>query len=171
MGNLMDGLLALARIGRAPLRIASVDVSRIAEEIVAELRNREPDRVVSVAIASGLVIRADERLVTVALENLLGNAWKFTAKVANAEIEVGARGDALYVRDNGAGFDMAHATKLYAPFQRLHGPSEFAGDGIGLATVARIISHHRGRIWTEAAIGSGATFYFTFGDDQRAPAT
>jgi len=170
MGTLMDGLLALARIGRAPLKITSVDVTRIAEEIAAELRHRDPERAVAVTIASGLVVRADARLVAIAFENLLGNAWKFTAKAPNAEIEVGARGDALFVRDNGAGFDMAHATKLYAPFQRLHGASEFAGDGIGLATVSRIVSHHRGRISAESAVGSGATFYVTFGDDQRAPA-
>jgi K+-sensing histidine kinase KdpD len=164
MAKLIDDLLGLARIGRAPLQISSVDVSRIGGEIVAEMRARDPDRTIATTIAPNLTARADARLVTIVLENLLGNAWKFTAKTSGAAIEVGAKDGALFVRDNGAGFDMAYAAKLFAPFQRLHPHEEFAGEGIGLATVARIVAHHSGRIWAEAAIDKGATFYFTLGD-------
>jgi K+-sensing histidine kinase KdpD len=164
MARLIDDLLGLARIGRAPLQISTIDVSRIAGEIVAELRTRDPERVIATTIAPRLTARADARLVAIVLENLLGNAWKFTAKTSEAAIEVGAKAGALFVRDNGAGFDMAYAAKLFAPFQRLHPNEEFAGDGIGLATVARIVAHHSGRIWAESEIDKGATFYFTLGD-------
>ncbi|HEX4450824.1 MAG TPA: ATP-binding protein [Kofleriaceae bacterium] len=164
MTKLIDDLLGLARIGRAPLQIGVVDASRIAGEIVAEMRNRDPERAIATTIAPGLTVRADPRLVTIVLENLLGNAWKFTARTSNPAIEVGAIDGALFVRDNGAGFDMAYAAKLFAPFQRLHPTEEFAGDGIGLATVARIVAHHTGRVWAEAAVGRGATFFFTLGD-------
>jgi signal transduction histidine kinase len=164
MAKLIDDLLGLARIGRAPLQISVVDVSRIAGEIVAELRNRDPERAIATAIAPSLTVRADTRLVTIVLENLIGNAWKFTARTSGAAIEVGAKDGALFVRDNGAGFDMAYAAKLFVPFQRLHPTEEFAGDGIGLATVARIVAHHTGRIWAESEVGRGATFFFTLGD-------
>ncbi len=164
MAKLIDDLLGLARIGRAPLQLSAVDVSRIANEIVAELCGRDPQRTIATTIAPGLTVRADARLVTIALENLISNAWKFTAKTSGAAIEVGVKSGALFVRDNGAGFDMAYAAKLFAPFQRLHPAEEFAGDGIGLATVARIVAHHTGRIWAEADVGRGATFFFTLGD-------
>ncbi|HEY1546604.1 MAG TPA: ATP-binding protein, partial [Kofleriaceae bacterium] len=161
---LIDDLLGLARIGRAPLKISTVAVSRIANEIIAELRARDPERTVATTVAPGLTARADGRLVAIVLENLLGNAWKFTAKATAATIEVGTKDGALFVRDTGAGFDMAYAAKLFVPFQRLHANEEFAGEGIGLATVARIVAHHGGRIWAESEIDQGATFYFTLGE-------
>jgi K+-sensing histidine kinase KdpD len=164
MARLIDDLLGLARIGRAPLKISTVAVSRIANEIIAELRARDPERTVATTVAPGLTARADGRLVAIVLENLLGNAWKFTAKATAATIEVGTKDGALFVRDTGAGFDMAYAAKLFVPFQRLHANEEFAGEGIGLATVARIVAHHGGRIWAESEIDQGATFYFTLGE-------
>jgi len=135
--------------------------------VVAELQSREPSRHVAVEIAEGLNTHGDARLVTIVLVNLFGNAWKYTAKQPNASIEFGQEnkeGETVFhVRDNGAGFDMAHADKLFAPFQRLHQDSEFEGTGIGLAIVQRIVSRHGGRIWVKAAVDQGATFYFTLG--------
>jgi light-regulated signal transduction histidine kinase (bacteriophytochrome) len=150
------------------LRKESISLTELAGGVVTELRNREPTRKVAMEIAHGLSGRGDPRLMTVVLENLLGNAWKYTSKRPGAEIAFGqeSKGNesVFYVRDNGAGFDMVYADKLFAPFQRMHHDSEFEGTGIGLATVQRIISRHGGRIWAEAAVGRGATFYFTLGD-------
>ncbi|MBI4081386.1 MAG: PAS domain S-box protein [Candidatus Lambdaproteobacteria bacterium] len=165
MGQLIDDLLDLSRITRREMHHEEVRLSELAEEVILSLREREPERAVAVAIAPGLVARADARMVHIVLENLLGNAWKFTAHAPHPRIEVGAEGGdgerAFHVRDNGAGFDMAYAGKLFAPFQRLHGAHEFPGAGIGLATVQRIVSRHGGRVWADAEPGKGATIHFT----------
>ena len=165
MGQLIDNLLHLARITRAELRRASVDLTALARDILAELQAAEPERQVEVSLAAGLTVHGDARLLRVALTNLLGNAWKFTGKQAQARIEFGvlqAHGErAYYVRDNGAGFDMAYAQKLFGAFQRLHTESEFPGTGIGLAIVQRVILRHGGRLWAESAVGAGAAFFFT----------
>lgn len=163
MGELIDDLLELSRIGRADLQRSRVDLSHIARHVVAELRKRS-DHDVHVVIQDELLADADTRLMQIALENLLGNSFKFTAKAVNPRIEVGRQnGDdnTYFVRDNGAGFDMAYAQRLFQPFQRLHRESDFAGTGIGLATVYRILDRHGGRVWAEGAVGQGATFYFT----------
>src|SRR6266540_3795035 len=165
MAQLIDDLLGLARVTRSELRHEHVDLSALTAAIVGEFQRAYPDRQVEVDIAPGLVAHADTRLLHVVLENLLGNAWKFTVKCPCARIEVGAvpcDGQVAYfVRDNGAGFDMAYADKLFGAFQRLHAMTEFSGTGIGLATVQRIIHRHGGRVWAEAAVEQGATFYFT----------
>jgi PAS domain S-box-containing protein len=169
MSQLIDALLDLARVTRGVLRREPVDLSALAEVIVAELRQREPERVVDVAIAPGLIVSGDSRLLRVVLENLLGNAWKFTGKHSRACIEVGidTRGSTptYFVRDDGAGFDAAYAAKLFGAFQRLHSTAEFEGTGIGLATVQRIIHRHGGRIWATGAVEQGATFFFTLRQD------
>ena len=135
--------------------------------MVTDLQNRQPAREVAVEIFDGICARGDGPLMTIVLTNLLGNAWKYSSKQTPAHIEFGKttkeKETVFYVRDNGAGFDMAHAGKLFAPFERLHRDSDFEGTGIGLATVQRIISRHGGRIWAEAAPGAGATFFFTLG--------
>jgi signal transduction histidine kinase len=173
MSGLIDDLLNLSRVSRAPLRKEMIDLTELAHGVVTDLQNRDLQnrdaaREVAVDIADGLSARGDAPLVTIVLENLLGNAWKYSAKRAAARITFGREAKekeaVFYVRDNGAGFDMAHAAKLFAPFQRLHRDSEFEGTGIGLATAQRIISRHGGRIWAEAAPGAGATFFFTLGD-------
>lgn len=164
MGELIDDLLALSRVGRAELRRTRVNLSELARRVIAELR-KQADRQVEVLIQEDLVADADSRLMQVALENLLGNSWKFTAKAAKARIEFGrdhnGHGPIYFVRDNGAGFDMTYVEKLFGPFQRLHTDAEFPGTGIGLATVYRIVERHGGRVWAEGAIDRGATFYFT----------
>ena len=168
MSALIDDLLNLSRITRAPLQKTSINLTELARGVIADLHHRDPSRTVGISIAEGLSARGDARLVTIVLENLLGNAWKFTAKQPEARLACGQerQGDEIifYVRDNGAGFDMAHADQLFAPFQRLHRDTEFEGTGIGLATVHRIIARHGGRIWAEAAVDEGATFFFTLGD-------
>jgi two-component system, NtrC family, sensor kinase len=165
MSDLIEALLQLSRIGRAQLARSGVDVSAVAGAVLDELHRREPERSVDVIVRPGLVAHADGKLLRIALENLLGNAWKFTSRRAHGRIEVGVDGDhgepVFFVRDDGAGFDAAYASRLFAPFQRLHSEAEFKGTGIGLATVLRIIERHGGRIWAESAIGDGATFYFT----------
>lgn len=165
MRRLIDDILALSRVSSAELRMGPVDLGALAREAVERLREGEPDRRVEVRIAPGLLVRGDARLLAVALENLLGNAWKFTSRVVDARIEVGAvqcgEETRYFVRDNGAGFDMAFADKLFRPFSRLHPAEEFPGTGVGLATVQRIVHRHGGRIWAEAAPGMGATFFFT----------
>jgi signal transduction histidine kinase len=170
MAALIDALLNLSRLTRSPLQKEPVNLTELARAVVAELRGREPARHVVVEIAGDLSAHGDARLIAIVLENLLGNAWKFTAKRPHARIAFGQESKenvtVFYVRDNGAGFDMPYASKLFAPFQRLHRASDFEGTGIGLATVHRIVSRHGGRIWTEAAIDQGATFFFTFGDRQ-----
>jgi signal transduction histidine kinase len=166
MTTLIEDLLNLSRINRAPLCVEQINLSEMAAGIVADFRMRDPARQVVVEIAEGLTASCDKGLIKVALENLLGNAWKFTAKQPNARIAfvLEKKDETVFcVRDNGAGFDMNRASKLFAPFQRLHQESEFEGTGIGLATVARIVSRHRGRIWVMAAVNEGATFFFTLG--------
>ena len=165
MGELIDDLLELSRVGRAQLRRQRVDVSSLAEEVAAELRRADPAREVEVLVERGLIAQADLGLLKVVLENLLGNAWKFTAKTAQARIEVRAitegGTDGFQVRDNGAGFDMTYADKLFRPFQRLHTETEFPGTGIGLATIRRVVERHGGRAWASGAVGGGAIFSFT----------
>lgn len=165
MGRLIDDLLHLSRISRAELIPERVDLSALAESVAAELRADAPERTVEFAVQPGLCAEGDGHLLEVVLENLLGNAWKFTSGTASARIEFGvqdeAGGPAFFVRDNGAGFDMAYVDKLFGAFQRLHGAAEFPGTGIGLATVKRIITRHGGRVWAEGAPGAGATFFFT----------
>lgn len=165
MAQLIDDLLSLSKITRAQLQRQQVDLTEIACKVLADLASRDPARTVTTQVAEGLVVEADPRLLAVMLENLLGNAWKFTSKQAAAAITVGREardGETVYfVRDNGAGFSMEHATKLFAPFQRLHAAADFEGTGIGLATVGRIVGKHGGRVWAEAQVGQGATFLFT----------
>jgi PAS domain S-box-containing protein len=163
MSQLIDDLLNLARISRVSLATTSVDMSAVAGEVIAEIQRRDPGRAVQAHVAPGISARADARLITILLENLLGNAWKFTAKQATAEIWFGMEAGAFFVRDTGAGFDMAYADKLFTPFQRLHSDRDYEGTGIGLATVHRIVTLHGGRIWAEAKVGGGATFFFTLG--------
>ena len=165
MGELIDDLLLLSRVGRAELSRDSVDLSSIASAAAEELQRKDPDRQVGLRIENQLLADADGGLMRVVFDNLLGNAWKFTAKVSEARIEVGAnRRDGsidFFVRDNGAGFDMNHAESLFRPFKRLHSSSDFPGTGIGLATVYRIIDRHGGRIWADGGVDQGATFHFT----------
>jgi light-regulated signal transduction histidine kinase (bacteriophytochrome) len=165
MSDLIDDLLRLSRVGRGELRKEPVDLQAVAMSVVAELRRNQPEREVTVTIADDLTAVADARLVRITLENLIGNAWKFTAKVPAARIEVGVRTDATeriyFVRDNGAGFDMKYQDQLFGAFQRLHHEKDFPGTGIGLATVHRIVVRHGGRISATAEVGQGATFEFT----------
>jgi light-regulated signal transduction histidine kinase (bacteriophytochrome) len=165
MGQLIDDLLGLSRLTRSELCRDDVDLTALAREIGGKLHQAFPGRVVGFLVAEGLRANADGRLLRIVLENLLGNAWKFTSKQANARVEVGVAedggGPAYFVRDNGAGFDMAFASKLFGAFQRLHKSTEFEGTGIGLATVQRIIHRHGGRLWANAAPNQGATFHFT----------
>lgn len=165
MGQLIDDLLSLARITRSEMRREGVDLSALAQAIAGELQETQSERQVEFVIAQGMVATGDARLLRIVLENLLGNAWKFTGKRPRARIELGVTQDdghrVYFVRDDGAGFDMAYANKIFGAFQRLHAMTEFSGTGIGLATVQRIIHRHGGRIWAEAAVGQGATFYFT----------
>jgi light-regulated signal transduction histidine kinase (bacteriophytochrome) len=167
MSDLIDGLLNLSRSTRGELAIERVDLSSMADTIVHELRTVEHDRQVNVRIAPGMEAFADRRLLRVVMENLIGNAWKYTSRSSEGRIEFSyetQQGETVYsVRDNGAGFDMAYASKLFLPFQRLHKTTEFPGIGIGLATVERIIHRHQGRIWAEGTVGAGAVFNFTLG--------
>jgi PAS domain S-box-containing protein len=166
MADLIDGLLSLARVTRSELRTERADLSTIARSVAERLSAANGQRTVEVSVQDGLYADADPRLVRSLFENLLGNAWKFTSKLLAARVDVGVQGDdgssAFYVRDNGAGFDMAFADKLFVPFQRLHTVDEFPGTGIGLATVQRIVHRHGGRIWAQGAVDGGATFFFTF---------
>ena len=171
MGELIDALLSLARLSREPLRREQVDLSALAAEVLQACRERDPSRVLESHIEPGLQATGDRRLLRQVFDNLLGNAWKFSAGQAVTRIsfsaEPQANGQPVYaVRDNGAGFNMAHAEKLFGPFQRLHSPSQFEGTGIGLATVQRIVSRHGGRVWGESVVGEGATFRFTLGTGQ-----
>lgn len=167
MAELIDDLLKLSRLSRAEMTRERVNLSPLAEGVIADLRAREPERQVEVSIQPELWAVGDRRLLRVALENLLGNAWKFSSKQPHSRIEVacfGQDGESVFVvRDNGAGFDMAYAQKLFSPFQRMHSEREFPGTGIGLATVHRIVRRHGGRIWAEGAVGKGATIFFILG--------
>ena len=165
MGQLIDDLLHLARVSRAELKSEPLDLAVLARSVFKELREREPRRPVEFSCLAQAPVRGDARLLRIVLQNLLGNAWKFTAQRARAHIELGVIEDngrpAYFVRDDGAGFDPAYAHKLFGAFQRLHTSTQFEGTGIGLATVARIIHRHGGRVWAEGAVDKGATFYFT----------
>ncbi len=186
MGQLIDDLLQLSRVTRAEFHTGPVNLSEIARSIAADLRQSAPERHVEFVIPDGVTARGDARLLRAALDNLLGNAWKYTGKHETARIEFGSildfgmrisegdsastalpqsaiRNPIFFVKDDGAGFDMAYADKLFGPFQRLHSESEFSGTGIGLATVQRIIRRHGGRLWAEGEVEKGATFYFTLG--------
>ena len=174
MGNLIDEILQLSRLSRRRFERVPVNTSALAREIVAELNDAEPDRRVEVEIRDGLHGEADLGLVRIVLQNLLANAYKFTAKTARPLVHFGAveqDGVPVYfVADNGAGFDMAHAERLFRPFQRLHRDSEFPGDGIGLATVARAVHRHGGVIWAKGAVDQGATFHFNLTPGAKPPA-
>jgi len=166
MGQLIDGLLRMSRLNRSPLERVDLDLSALFREVAADLASSGPERRVEVVISDGIRVRADRQMMRVVLENLLNNAWKFTARNERPRVEVdqlvagdGAR--TISVRDNGVGFDMAFAEKLFQAFQRLHADPEFAGTGIGLAIVRRIIQRHGGRVWAEAEPGAGATVFFT----------
>jgi signal transduction histidine kinase len=166
MSTLIDAMLGLAQLSRASLRQEAVDLSALARELMNACLEREPDRAAVLDIEPGMTAQGDSRLLRQVLDNLLGNAWKFTSQQAVARIGFGhvegPDGKSTYaVSDNGAGFDMAHAGKLFGAFQRLHTQADFAGTGIGLATVQRIVARHGGRIWAEAAPGRGAAFFFT----------
>jgi light-regulated signal transduction histidine kinase (bacteriophytochrome) len=165
MGKLIDDLLNLSRVTRAELRREKVDLALMAQMVVTKLEQMAPQRKVEFVTSPGLTVNGDPRLLRMVLENLLGNAWKFTGKKTDARVEFGATAQneqtVYFVRDNGAGFEMAYADKLFGAFQRLHPMSEYEGTGIGLATVQRIIHRHGGRIWAEGAVDHGATFYFT----------
>jgi signal transduction histidine kinase len=165
MDNMIDDLLMLSRVSRTELRRATVDLSALARELLDTLRHHEPGRAVHIELMPGLSARGDPGLLRIALDNLLGNAWKYTGRKPQSRIEFGAtlQGEeqVYFVRDNGAGFDMKNAHHLFNTFQRLHSASEFPGTGIGLTTVQRIVRRHGGRIWAQAAVGEGAAFYFT----------
>ncbi|MHB8799027.1 MAG: sensor histidine kinase [Thermoanaerobaculia bacterium] len=163
MGAIIDDLLRLSHVGRSDLAVTSVDLARLCREILAELAAGSPDRHVETSVPETVLVRGDERLLRLLLENLLGNAWKFTAETPNGRIEVGSHPEAggqveLFVRDNGAGFDMDRAGKLFRPFQRLHVEDRYPGTGIGLALVATIVKRHSGSVRAEGAVGGGATF-------------
>ncbi len=172
MGELIDDLMQLSRVSSAALKRERVDLSTMARAVFTELQQRDPHRHVELVVAPELLADVDGRLVRVLLDNLIGNAWKFTAKVqASARIELGMERPettpVYFVRDNGAGFDMAFADKLFAPFQRLHTETEFPGTGIGLATVRRVVERHDGRVWAQSAVGQGATVFFTLASHDR----
>jgi light-regulated signal transduction histidine kinase (bacteriophytochrome) len=166
MDHLINDLLTLSMVSRTTMTRDTVDISGLAQKIVSELADVSPTRDVSVSIAPNMIAQGDPRLVRVALENMLTNAWKFTSRREHASIEVGqmpsdGAAPVYFVRDNGVGFDPAFADKLFGPFQRLHDAAEYPGTGIGLATVRRIVLRHGGRIWVEARLAKGACFFFT----------
>ena len=165
MSGLIEDLLNLSRIGRSELTARPISLSQVAAEAAAAVRERHPKRDVQLEVAPGLEVNADPRLLRIALENLLSNAWKYTARASRASVSVGVQagehGPVYFVRDNGVGFDIKYADKLFVPFQRLHPETEFPGSGIGLVTVQRIIARHGGRVWADAKPDEGATFYFT----------
>lgn len=162
MGELIDALLALSRVSRAELVIESVDLTKLAGDVLAQLRAADPSRDVQCVVQDSVIADGDPHLLRALFENLLGNAWKFSGKREHATIEFGRNEEGVFfVRDNGAGFDAAYAEKLFTPFQRLHAATEYPGTGIGLATVQRIVRRHGGTIRAEGAVGQGATFYFT----------
>ncbi len=178
---MIDDVLRLARITRSEMRKEFVNLSELAAGVVADLQKMERRPNLTVHIEAGLSAQGDKRLLRIVLANLLGNAWKFTSQRKDAEITFGKaqqNGETFYfVRDNGAGFDMTYANKLFGAFQRLHSAGEFEGTGIGLATVQRVIHRHGGRVWAEGVINQGATFYFALpnskesGDGQQSDLT
>lgn len=166
MGELMDGLLSLAKISTGTLNRRKVDLTAMSLNFVQELRDAEPDRVVDIGVQANLMINGDPAMVAVVMKNLIGNAWKYSGKTPHARVEIGSEAaedgvTRVFVRDNGAGFDMAHAEKLFGVFQRLHADTEFTGTGIGLANVKRAVERHGGRVWAQASPGEGAIFRFT----------
>jgi light-regulated signal transduction histidine kinase (bacteriophytochrome) len=165
MDRLIGTLLEFSGALRAEMRYDTVDLSRMARRVSDILERTEPERKVRFRIANGIIVNGDANLLNMVLSNLIGNAWKYSGNRAGTVIEFGVKEiegkPACFVRDNGPGFDMAYAEKLFIPFQRLPGAEEFKGSGIGLATVERIIKRHDGRIWAESEPGKGATFYFT----------
>jgi PAS domain S-box-containing protein len=165
MGLLIDDMLKLSQVARSELHHESVELSSIVRAISEKLQNDNPDRTVDLIVQKGVFVNGDPSLLQIVLENLIGNAWKFTSKEAQSQVEFGETikegKTACFVRDNGIGFDMAYSSKLFGAFQRLHTLSEFPGTGIGLATVQRIINRHGGQVWAEAEVGKGAQFYFT----------
>lgn len=165
MNQLIDTLLNFSRLAHSELHLGNISLSAMASTIAAELRLMEPARRVEIQIGDGITSTGDPKLIKVVLENLLGNAWKYTAGKADAVIRFGVNvsggGHVYFVRDNGVGFDRSQAEKIFIPFYRLHNKEEFAGFGIGLATVKRIIQRHGGRIWAKGETGEGATFFFT----------
>jgi hypothetical protein len=167
MSQLIDDLLRLSRISRQNLEYSKVDLSRLAREIAAEMATRYPDRKLSISVQENMVALADKALLEVLLLNLIGNACKFTATIPDAEIRfeyMDRDGPGIFsIADNGIGFDMEYADKLFSPFQRLHNEKEYDGSGIGLSIARRIVARHGGRIWAESAPKKGATFYFTLG--------
>ena len=174
MGQLIDDLLNLSRVTRSEIHLETVDLSLLASNICTELQHSQPEQHVDFEIQTGLVAQGDVRLLRVLLQNLLNNAWKFTSKHPHSRIEFGATKTesdipVYFVRDDGAGFDMAYVNKLFAPFQRLHGMTEFPGNGIGLATVQRIVHRHGGRVWAQGFVEQGATFYFTLVAEEAIP--
>lgn len=165
MSRMVNALLDLSRLSRRDVHRSETDLSEVARTIADELKRSETGRQVSFSIVPGLVVDADPEMVPIILRNLIGNAWKFTARQPKASIEIGTawknRQRMFFVRDNGAGFDMNHAKRLFTPFQRLHSEQDFPGTGVGLATVYRVIELHGGRIWAEGEVGKGATVFFT----------
>jgi signal transduction histidine kinase len=170
MSALIEDLLSLSRVSRSELTPRPIDLSQLAADAAATVREHYPHRDVELQIEPGLSAHGDSRLLRIALENLLDNAWKYTAHTTEARVEVGSRREedahAFYVRDNGIGFDMAYSAKLFGPFQRLHAETQYPGTGIGLVTVQRILARHGGRIWAQAEPNRGATFYFTMPEPQ-----
>jgi Bacteriophytochrome (light-regulated signal transduction histidine kinase) len=168
MGHLIDDMLSLSRVSRFELTREQMDLSAIATSLSVELQEREPGRKVEFVIHDGVTALGDFRFLSIVLENLLANAFKFTSKSATARIEFGREliegENAYFVRDDGVGFDMTYAEQLFVPFQRLHTATEFPGSGIGLATIRRIIARHGGRVWAHGEIDRGATMYFTLGE-------
>ncbi len=169
MGQLIDAMLLLSRVTRAPLRSAQVDLAAIAAALVDEHRAKDSGREVTVELEKPMICFGDAPLLKLAVTSLIDNAWKFTSRKPGGWIKIGqkvsddAREVVYYVSDNGAGFDMAYTDKLFVAFQRLHSTAEFPGLGVGLAIAHRIVSRHGGRIWAESTAGSGSTFYFTLG--------
>ncbi len=168
MGHLIEDMLKLSRVTRSELHLKSFDLSNMFQEIAGMSQQNDATRIVDIIIQKGIIIEADQDLMSIALINLMENAWKFTGGVARPKIEFGATAQTgrkvVFIRDNGVGFDMAYVDKLYGTFQRLHTKDEFEGTGIGLATVKRIITRHGGEVWAEGEVGKGASFYFTLPD-------
>jgi light-regulated signal transduction histidine kinase (bacteriophytochrome) len=168
MSGLIEALLGLSRISTAELVLKPVNLTQVCTDAAAALQAKYPGHPVQLEIAPNLLVEGDARLLRIAMDCLLGNAWKFTIRAQPPKVTVGVQtgvtgGPIYFVRDNGVGFDMAYANKLFVPFQRLHPDAEFQGSGIGLVTAQRIIARHNGRIWADATVNEGATFYFTIG--------